>query len=444
MRVLIDSGTTNCRNLGDVAVLQAAVERLRAFDRDVVMDVFTADAAELQRQCPGVRPVDEEARRRWVAAEMGSDREDRGAPGRPVDRLRALIRRVRRRRRPGTYSVTGVAARMDEADLYVACGQATLADVDRPHALRLLRTAMLALARGIPVAFLSQGIGPLTDELVLDLARTVFRSAAVVGIREDRVAGKLLQQLGVPQDRIFLTGDDAVEAAYTARAATGGRGLGVHLRIAPLAASEPGTVERLRPILQNFARAQGAPMVPLPISHDRDGGAYDPATIRALLAGYADESDGGATTDTPARLIRAAGDCRIVVTGAYHAAVLALAQGIPAICLGRSEYYLQKFRGLVDGFGAGCQVVHLDEPELGQRLRVAMDAAWSRADSLRQPLIESASGQIESGHAAYAALRDRLDLPGRPTAAAPAASRRAQQQAQQDASLRTRARQHEA
>ena len=43
MRVLIDSGTSNCRNLGDVAVLQAAVERLRAFHRQVDLHVFTAD-----------------------------------------------------------------------------------------------------------------------------------------------------------------------------------------------------------------------------------------------------------------------------------------------------------------------------------------------------------------------------------------------------------------
>lgn len=443
MRVLIDSGTTNCRNLGDVAVLQAAVERLRAFDRDVALHAFTADAAELLRQCPGVKPVDERARRAWVAAESGSGREDRGTPGRPVDRFRALIRRVRRRR-PGTYTVAGVAARMDETDLYVACGQATLADVDRRHALRLLRTAVLALARGIPVAFFSQGIGPLADESILELARTVFRSAAVVGIREDRVAGKLLERLGVPPDRVFLTGDDAVEAAYAARRATGGRGLGVHLRIAPLAASEPATIERLRPVLQEFARAHGAPMVPLPISHDRDGGAYDPATIRALLAGHADDSDGGATTDTPALLIRSAGECRIVVTGAYHAAVLALAQGIPAICLGRSDYYLQKFRGLVDGFGAGCQVVHLDEPELGRRLREAMDGAWNQADALRPPLLEAAERQIASGHSAYAALWHRLD--GRAHAAggdAPGAGR-PHRYVEGDASQLTHARRNEA
>lgn len=435
MRVLIDSGTSNCRNLGDVAVLQAAVERLRAFHRQVDLHVFTADPPELQRHCPGVLPIDELARREWIAAEFGHEREAHGPPGRPVDRIRALIRRARHRRRPGAHTAAGLARQMDGIDLHVVCGQATLADADRLHALCLLRTASLALARGIPVAFFSQGIGPLADPAILELSRTVLGSAAVIGIREDRVAGPLLERLGVPASRVFLTGDDAVEAAYAARPAAPGNGLGVHLRIAPLAASSPAAIERLRPILQESARAHGAAMIPLPISHHRHGGAYDPATIRALLAGYEDGSDGGATTDTPARVTRSAGRCRVVVTGAYHAAVLALAQGVPAICLGQSEYYLQKFRGLADGFGAGCQVVRLDEPELWTRLREAIDGAWEQADSLRRPLLEAAERQIASARSAYATLRRQLDGSPQPSSGRPPDPDRAQRNDTVEASV---------
>ena len=434
MRILIDSGTSNCRNLGDVAVLQAAVGRLRAFDRQVTIRVFTADATELRRHCPGVEAADELARREWIAAEFGSERKVHGAPGRPVDRIRALVRRVRRRHGPGGHTAADVAAQMDETDLYVVCGQATLADADRPHALCLLRTASLAHSRGIPVAFFSQGIGPLTDDGVLDLSRTILGASLVIGIREERVARPLLERLGVPASRVFLTGDDAVEAAYAARPAAPGNGLGIHLRIAPLAASSPGIIDRLRPVLQESARAHAAPMIPLPISHHRHGGAYDPATIGALLAGYEDGSDGGAATDTPARLTRSAGRCRIVVTGAYHAAVLALAQGIPAICLGESEYYLQKFRGLVDGFGSGCRIVRLDEPELWTRLREAIDGAWEEADALRRPLLEAAEEQIASARSAYAALRRQLDGPGAPTRSGGAGPHRAQRNAGADAS----------
>ena len=330
MRILIDPGTTNCRNVGDVAVLQAAVARLRDFEPDATIDVFTADPAELETHCPSTRPVDELARRRLLAREFGKEVRPASARGRPLDRFRGMVRGIGRQR-GSRAAAEAVGRQLDDTDLFVVCGQATLADADRVHALRLLHTALLAQRRGIPVAFFSQGIGPLTDPAILSLMGPVLGSAAVVGVRERLAALPILERLGVPADRIVVTGDDAVESAYAARPAGIGTGLGVHMRIAPLAARSPEAVERLRPILQRAASDHGASMIPLPISHHRGGGAYDPATIRSLLAGYDDASDGGAGLTTPALVAAAAGQCRVVVTGAYHAAVFALAQGVPAI-----------------------------------------------------------------------------------------------------------------
>ena len=407
MRILIDPGTTNCRNVGDVAVLQAAVARLRDFEPDATIDVFTADPAELETHCPSTRPVDELARRRLLVREFGEEVRPASARGRPLDRFRGMVRGIGRQR-GSRAAAEAVGRELDDTDLFVACGQATLADADRVHALRLLHTALLAQRRGTPVAFFSQGIGPLTDPAVLALMGPVLGSAMVVGVRERLAALPILEHLGVPADRIVVTGDDAVESAYAARPAAMGTGLGVHMRIAPLAARSPEAVERLRPILQRAASDHGASMIPLPISHHRGGGAYDPATIRSLLAGYDDASDGGAVLTTPALVAAAAGQCRVVVTGAYHAAVFALAQGIPAICLGQSPYYTQKFDGLVDAFGAGCQVVRLDHPDLPVELRVAIDRAWERADALRPTLLAAAQRRIEAARAAYALLFQRL------------------------------------
>ena len=408
MRILIDPGTTNCRNVGDVAVLQAAVTRLRDFRPDATIDVFTADPAELETHCPDTRPLDEQARRRLVARVFGEEARPASARGRPLDRFRGMVRGISRHR-ASRMAVDAVDRALDDTDLFVACGQATLADADRVHALRLLRTALLAHRRGIPVAFLSQGIGPLTDPDVLALMGSVLGSALVVGVRERLVAPAILERLGIPADRIVVTGDDAIESAHAARPSQPGTGLGIHMRIAPLAAKSQESVERLRPILQGAAAAHHAAMVPLPISHHRGGGAYDPATIRSLLTGFDDASDGGATLTTPSLVTAAVGRCRAVVTGAYHAAVFALAQGVPAVCLGRSPYYLQKFRGLVDAFGAGCQVVDLDDPDLAVELPAAIDRAWNHADALRPALLTAAERRIEAGRSAYALLFERLD-----------------------------------
>ena len=48
---------------------------------------------------------------------------------------------------------------------------------------------------------------------------------------------------------------------------------------------------------------------------------------------------------TPDALIAVVADCRVIVTGSYHAAVFGLARGVPAVCLTRLSYYDAKFAG---------------------------------------------------------------------------------------------------
>jgi colanic acid/amylovoran biosynthesis protein len=93
--------------------------------------------------------------------------------------------------------------------------------------------------------------------------------------------------------------------------------------------------------------------------------------------------------------------CRIVVTGAYHAAVFALSQGIPVVGLAKSPYVVQKFLGLADQFGTGCQLVFLDGSDLYQALLAAMEKTWMCADELRSSLQEAALRQIGASRRAY-------------------------------------------
>jgi polysaccharide pyruvyl transferase WcaK-like protein len=105
--------------------------------------------------------------------------------------------------------------------------------------------------------------------------------------------------------------------------------------------------------------------------------------------------------DTPLKVTTQVGRCRVVVTGAYHAAVFALAQGIPAVCLAGSSDYLCKFLGLQDEFGDGCEIIHLGEPDMIEKLDAAMERAWGSAEALRLPLQRAAVRQIESSWRAY-------------------------------------------
>ena len=100
------------------------------------------------------------------------------------------------------------------------------------------------------------------------------------------------------------------------------------------------------------------------------------------------------------------GRCRVLVTGAYHAAVFALSQGIPVVALTSSAYYDDKFLGLADMFGTGLELVRLDSDDLGERLPAAVRSAWARAPEERPTLLASAAEQIAASRTTFERICD--------------------------------------
>jgi hypothetical protein len=146
-----------------------------------------------------------------------------------------------------------------------------------------------------------------------------------------------------------------------------------------------------------------ASCVPLPISFNP--WESDVASIRDLLDGIGISSDGGASLDTPLKVIHEVSRCRLVVTGSYHAAVFALSQGIPAIGLAASDVYRDKFAGLADQFGTGCEVLFMDTRGFAGNLLAAMHRLWTSAEAMRPSLFVAAERQIEAAVAAYRTLK---------------------------------------
>ena len=140
-------------------------------------------------------------------------------------------------------------------------------------------------------------------------------------------------------------------------------------------------------------------MIPVPIS--RVAGEEDAVTIRQLMIGYPYILDNGEDLDTQSKVIEQVSRCRIVVTGSYHAAVFALAQGIPTIGLANSDYYFDKFFGLADQFGAGCEVISLSDVQLSKKLALAVKRTWESAESIKPQLLKAAARQVTLSRAAY-------------------------------------------
>ena len=415
MGILIESGTYGYPNFGDLAMLLVAGQRIRELCPDASVHVITSAPDSLSAALPDVVPVAVESRRAWHHAQLLPGRLHRRLPDRLSWRLRSLdhalwtaaprccsfaIGLKQRITGETRIDVSNWIAEIRSSRLVLVSGMGLFNDAFRDNALGLLERLAFAMRLGIPVALFGQGIGPIGDPRLLRAAGEVLPRARFIGLREGRFSLPLLASLGVPLSRIEVTGDDAIEFAYHRRPAKLGSGVGMNIRVAPYAEVGEDLIPRIRTVLDRVAAALDAPLVPVPVISSGTASS-DVLTLRQIADGSAAPWQGEFEMDYPVELVDQIGCCRIVVTGSYHAAVFALAQGIPAVCLEQSAYYLHKFLGLQAQFGTGCAVVPMDQPDLDTRLEAAIGLAWASAGDVRVPLLQAAAQQIERGRAAY-------------------------------------------
>lgn len=430
MSIALVPCNTRCLNMGDVAMLQVAVSRLRTLWPDEELRIFTSDAAALARYCPETTPVMLPDQPGWCTDRYLGGRLHSWLPERLSDRLAdAVVRtgcrapsvrehlvRLRSALRPvDRQTLSAFIGTIANARLLVVGGAGGVADHFADYSNLVLLALQCARRRGIPTAIMSHGFGPLTMPHLRAKAAAVLPNVDTIALREARASRPLLISLGVGLDRVVTTGDDAIELAYDARPAVLGRAVGINLRLARAAGATERDIEPVGEGLRRFLSRCPAPLVGLPIARQR---ALDVNAIQQMLArlnGHALDRAGaapgapgapgaGQDLDTPLKVIHRTGLCRIVVTGAYHAAVFALAQGVPAVCLARTRYFHEKFLGLAEQFGAGCHLVSLDDEDLPGQLARTMSLAWDEAPVVRAVLWRAAAHQIAQGLAAYRRL----------------------------------------
>jgi colanic acid/amylovoran biosynthesis protein len=394
VRILVEPGSYRCQNMGDVAMLQVAVARLREVFPGADIRVLTNAPDALATYCPGVRPLaasgrapwlrgPDTGRALWVRGMLASTRTALvGGDPRPVWRFADALRR---------------------ADLLLIAGQGSMGDATIAHARIVLATLRLARSSGVPTAMMGQGVGPMRDGALLREAADVLPEVGLIATREGSTGPGLLRSLGVPSERIKVTGDDAIELASREAQPELGRAIGVNVRVAPNAGVQDELIGPIGDALRLLARSLQAPLLPIPIAR---GQAKDAAVLQAVLGGDPSSPGSGADLDSPAKVIRQVGRCRVVVTGAYHAAVFALAQGLPVVFLAESEYYHWKARGLAEEFGVGCEVLSVGGPTLADQIGMAVRRVWDQAEQTRPALLASAARQVATGRQAYEALRD--------------------------------------
>jgi colanic acid/amylovoran biosynthesis protein len=409
MRILVEPSDYVLLNAGDAAMLEVALTRLSALQPHALIEVLTDTPDSFPRFGPNVRPFGAAGHHAY-ATQVMHGKSGRPEPSNGRQKVRRWIGKLIGG--PGSPNASRIQAfvnRVRHADLLLVTGMGGITDAFPEYAFGLLASIELAIRYGALTAMMGQGIGPLTNRDLIARAREILPKIDFISLRERRAGEPLLRRLGVSADRVMPTGDDAIEMAYDGQVEPLqlGRGLGVNLRAASYADVDETVVARLRGAIQYAANLLDAALIAVPISRRR--GEADHLTISSLLSSETGaKHDGGVLIDSARKVIDQIRMCRTVVTGSYHAGVFAMAAGVPVVGLARSPYYIDKFQGLADQFGCGCEVVRIDDQVAGSAIVDAIERTWRSAESVRPQLLASAAQQVELSRAAYRRLDELI------------------------------------
>src|ERR1700751_1400442 len=234
MRIIVatalNSGAAEYKNMGDVAMLQVAIKRLTSLWPDARIDVLTDSPSDLARYCPSASALPREGCACWMVDHILLGKYHQLLPIWISQRLSALkwaigirwpvvldyltLLKLRRRDPKGLLdSLSVFLEAQKDCELMVVCGSGGFADSSRGWNLFVLGAMTGVLARGAKVAMLGQGIGPLSDPLVLSWARRVLPRVSLIGLRGTKGGQQLLEELNVSPSSNLTTGDAAIELA---------------------------------------------------------------------------------------------------------------------------------------------------------------------------------------------------------------------------------------
>jgi len=418
MRILVDSGCYDLCNMGDVAMLQAAVERLNNLWPKAIVEVITNKPSILAQLCPKTCAIKGDGRHIWFHNRnllgklyklLPESLETQMVKLEQLSRrfyptvYSSLVQFKLRMRRKNTEAIDDFLSAFTNTDLLVISGTGAVNDHFSSFAMTVLELLEIAGRQGIPTAMFSQGIGPIENARLLKKAQAVLPKVNLIAIREKETSLNLLKALGVKEEKIIVTGDDAIESSYKLRPAKMGNCIGINLRISSYSEANDKHIALIGNVIQNSGIKYNAEILPIPISFYED--EADLKIIQRLTGTYFPQN----TINYPHEIMSMVSHCRIVVTGSYHSAVFALSQGIPAIALYRTAYYKNKFAGLAGQFGCGCELLYLDDNNLARKLKESIDFLWKASEFNKHRLLASAENQIESSRNAYKRLYDMME-----------------------------------
>jgi len=412
LKILIDNGGYEFRNNGDSAMLIVTAERFHRQYPNAEIQIFTLAPNSLKKIIPYAEPIPIAGRKLWLNAWNLLGGMHKLFPESFHPRLLKIETYLKiklpslsckwmgyrlSKRSYDIKSMNEFVETVQRADIVIASGGGYITDAFEGHACNVLQTLALAQSYGIPTAMFGQGIGPIQSKKILSWVKKVYPKLKCLSLRERQYSKPCALSSGMANNIVDVTGDDAISLAQQLTPLKIGRKIGVNLRVATYSGLGEETLGQFKLILNDVAKKYNAELCAVPISfHDGDS---DYSSLQKLLEDK--QFDDKERLNTPEKVIKQVGQCRIVITGSYHAGVFALSQGISVVAVAASDYYRHKFEGLANQFSVGCYVIDRESAGFESDLKQAIDKAWLAAEKMRPELIKKAQEQVALSEAAY-------------------------------------------
>ena len=370
-------------NLGDVAQAQMAIRRLA--------ERFPTGSFRFLANSPNEAAVDDTPLVRDHIDYLTMPRRraaERLIPRRALMLTRALllIWGARRRNFSGVpHQVTRprfqVLNALDQADALYISGSGGFSDRyvrGVPTIWMTLILVMTALHK--PVVLSGQQIGPLSNRGNRWLVKHVLSKTALIGVREPASLQAALE-LGLPPDKIVLTGDDAwdlpIDSTTNLIAVCDGLDLSRGFIAAQFRASDSTgwTIDEARaaaPSLDHLAEHLGVPVVFVSMMSTPDASG-DIATNREVAQMMRTPVAVLPERLSPVQLKSLLSAATIAVGVSNHFLVFATSAGTPSIGLFRSDYLARKVLGLAQLYPESVHAIEWSpETDIGKVERSAI------------------------------------------------------------------------
>ena len=360
--VLGDVCRTDEFHLGDEAMFQVAVEFLQGPGECDVTGIV--EDVELARSRYGIRGVTGYSFPNTDAAEQ----------------MPALELAV-----ADTTLHSELHSAMQGASLLLIAGGGNLASGFKDLTLQRLAVTRLARHYGVPVALMSQSIGPCFSHDKREAVTEIVNNAVLVGVRE-LSSWRDVIAMGIEDAKLRMTGDDALELCSEVQGTEANAPVLLSIDT-HLWHSDPASCATLVAEALTFAQREGLAVKVLPQTWKLEGSGEDSDEwVSRQIVELASQTFPDVATSIIGQqngrdIARIVSSARVVISSRYHPVVFATAAGRPCVFVSSSAYTRRKGEGaLVVSATPG---VVLDAPVSPGRLSAALAEVTSQEISVR-------------------------------------------------------------